>query len=102
MIAPGKSFIACRALNFLVGGRTGCNWPVARYCAYSAPRHVTLHVANGKDVYPVKAVLSIPKPSHITTFFGLPTKRIMLAVLAAANSDISRATKYIRGVIGTK
>jgi len=42
-------------------------------------------------VYAVKAALLTRKPSQITTFVGFPTKSTMLAVLAAANSDISHA-----------
>lgn len=45
---------------------------------------------NGRIVYAVKAALLTENPSQITKFVGFPTKRTILAVFAAANSDINQ------------
>lgn len=51
----------------------------------------TMQAKKGNIVYALNATLLIPNPSQMTTFVGLPTKRTILAVFAAENSEMSHA-----------
>lgn len=53
-------------------------------------KHAKLHAKKGKIVYALKAALLIENPSQTTTLVGFPTNSTILAVLAAANSEMSQ------------
>ena len=57
-------------------------------------KHEREQAKKGRIVYPVKPALLTRKPSQMTTLVGFPTNKTMLAVLAAANSDISQAMGF--------
>ena len=57
-------------------------------------KHVREQAKKGRTVYAVKPALLTAKPSQMTTLVGFPTNKTILAVLAAANSDINQAMGF--------
>ena len=57
-------------------------------------KHDSEQAKNGRTVYAVKPALLTAKPSQMTTLVGFPTNKTMLAVLAAANSEINQAMGF--------
>ena len=88
-VAPTGSRRASRTLSWPVMSSLRGMYFLSLNVIARATKQTTLQAAKGRIMYAVKAALLIPKPSQITTLVGFPTNSTMLAVLAAANSDIN-------------